>query len=68
MLDRQLREHQSRIAEMSSPLIKTILIIIRNIIRKRCHGVLGFWGFGGFGSVSGKIEIEIKINHEGNCA
>ena len=21
--------------------------------------------FGGFGSVSGKIEIEIKINHEG---
>ena len=22
--------------------------------------------FGGFGSVSGKIEIEIKINHEGN--
>lgn len=23
--------------------------------------------FGGFGSVSGKIEIEIKINHEGLC-
>ena len=24
-----------------------------------------FLEFGGFGSVSGKIEIEIKINHEG---
>lgn len=24
-----------------------------------------FSEFGGFGSVSGKIEIEIKINHEG---
>lgn len=24
-----------------------------------------FTEFGGFGSVSGKIEIEIKINHEG---
>lgn len=24
-----------------------------------------FAEFGGFGSVSGKIEIEIKINHEG---
>ena len=27
--------------------------------------VLPFTEFGGFGSVSGKIEIEIKINHEG---
>lgn len=26
---------------------------------------LVFIEFGGFGSVSGKIEIEIKINHEG---
>jgi len=26
---------------------------------------LFFIEFGGFGSVSGKIEIEIKINHEG---
>lgn len=26
---------------------------------------LFFLEFGGFGSVSGKIEIEIKINHEG---
>lgn len=26
---------------------------------------LSFKEFGGFGSVSGKIEIEIKINHEG---
>jgi hypothetical protein len=25
----------------------------------------GISEFGGFGSVSGKIEIEIKINHEG---
>ena len=24
--------------------------------------------FGGFGSVSGKIEIEIKINHEGEVS
>ena len=27
--------------------------------------LLFFSEFGGFGSVSGKIEIEIKINHEG---
>ena len=27
--------------------------------------LLQFVEFGGFGSVSGKIEIEIKINHEG---
>ena len=27
--------------------------------------VFSFPEFGGFGSVSGKIEIEIKINHEG---
>lgn len=27
--------------------------------------MLLFSEFGGFGSVSGKIEIEIKINHEG---
>ena len=27
--------------------------------------VVLFAEFGGFGSVSGKIEIEIKINHEG---
>jgi histone-binding protein RBBP4 len=26
---------------------------------------MAFSEFGGFGSVSGKIEIEIKINHEG---
>ena len=29
------------------------------------NGHVIFSEFGGFGSVSGKIEIEIKINHEG---
>lgn len=30
-----------------------------------CIQCITFSEFGGFGSVSGKIEIEIKINHEG---
>ena len=30
-----------------------------------CFVLFCFLEFGGFGSVSGKIEIEIKINHEG---
>jgi hypothetical protein len=30
-----------------------------------CNKFILFSEFGGFGSVSGKIEIEIKINHEG---
>ena len=39
-------------------------------IRLGCLSTLCFYiyihtEFGGFGSVSGKIEIEIKINHEG---
>lgn len=39
-------------------------------IQSRAITILYIWScfiseFGGFGSVSGKIEIEIKINHEG---
>ena len=37
-------------------------IVVANII---FIVLLFFLEFGGFGSVSGKIEIEIKINHEG---
>ena len=38
------------------------LLRVRNVTHNL--GIF-FLEFGGFGSVSGKIEIEIKINHEG---
>lgn len=36
-----------------------------NVIAMLCFSCVFVSEFGGFGSVSGKIEIEIKINHEG---
>lgn len=41
-------------------------IFLRTIFQDKFMRKLFFISeFGGFGSVSGKIEIEIKINHEG---
>lgn len=34
-------------------------------LQQSCNLLCFISEFGGFGSVSGKIEIEIKINHEG---
>lgn len=38
---------------------------IYNLSRLEFNNYTSISEFGGFGSVSGKIEIEIKINHEG---
>jgi hypothetical protein len=40
------------------------LFLLDLIVFEKCHNIR-FAEFGGFGSITGKIDVEIKINHEG---
>lgn len=62
MLKRQIRYLRYKWLKPEADTITIVFILFLNTINIFAHLPAEF---GGFGSVSGKIEIEIKISHEG---